>query len=224
MASRSCPHCSVVMTSSEFDGHSRHPASGAAVRVHMDQCPKCQGMWFDQHELDATMGLGRGLKALAWVPALGCCDDCGTEVAAGATECSSCGVAVKLPCPACDQAMVKHLVLGLQLDRCEGCMGVWCDGGELQTLHEEVRKKYVLGGKAKYARCLGCDCVLDFGVTSGRSAAQLCLACAKIRADRPLESSIPLPSMGGGGGGETLEAVVGVAELAFELFALIDFD
>lgn len=37
-------------------------------------------------------------------------------------------------CPKCGSSLTEVLFRGVAVDRCEGCKGVWLDGGELETL------------------------------------------------------------------------------------------
>ncbi len=221
---KKCPHCAVSMGFKEFDGRLTHPDTGALLRVRMDQCPKCEGMWFDCHEIETTMGLGRGLKGLSVRDRLVNCDACGAELKPHWLECGSCKNPSTLACPACTGRLYKLLVLGVQLDQCSVCDGLWCDGGELHQLHAKVRaRRFELGGDAKYTRCLGCNTILS--VRGPESRMQRCVECQRGMRETPFGHG---PDFAVSGVASDALGVVGaageIAELAFAIFSLVDFD
>ena len=132
-----CPECRTPMKETAFDGRLTNPANDAPVRVHMDHCQACGGHWFDRYEAEATMGLTQEVEALA--------AHFGTGQGSGRH------------CPVCKIAMQQMRVLGITLDNCPGCLGLWFDGGELKALNKAVKARGVpLGGEAPYAICASC--------------------------------------------------------------------
>lgn len=46
-------------------------------------------------------------------------------------------------CPVDAVAMIKEVVVGVVIDRCPNCRGVWLDAGELQLVREAARSEGV---------------------------------------------------------------------------------
>jgi Zn-finger nucleic acid-binding protein len=42
--------------------------------------------------------------------------------------------ASSLPCPRCDGRLIETTFEDVKIDRCNGCMGIWLDAGELEQL------------------------------------------------------------------------------------------
>ena len=72
-------------------------------------------------------------------------------------------------CPRDGSLLAKATMLGLELDKCHACDGIWCDRGELERLRdsklpeieEAIERKYgnpkpVEGGLTGYMRCPRC--------------------------------------------------------------------
>ncbi|HEX9879133.1 MAG TPA: zf-TFIIB domain-containing protein [Candidatus Binatia bacterium] len=45
-----------------------------------------------------------------------------------------------LQCPKCQGELHGYLFMGIQLDRCQGCGGVWFDPGELDAILKKVNR------------------------------------------------------------------------------------
>ncbi len=101
-----CPKCDKEMTPQTYND------------VEVDKCPSCEGIYFDQGELDKLIAAG----------------------AAGAdspeyTELSNRMDMMLGTCPRCDVEMDPHLGPGnLRIDRCSKCHAVFLDQGELAEL------------------------------------------------------------------------------------------
>ena len=87
------------------------------------------------------------------------CARCGTSRSKGGFEglptCDACELKIqakreeKRACPTCAITMSKAVVLdvGIVIDRCPSCVGVWLDGGELDL----VKKAMENGGGSDFA-------------------------------------------------------------------------
>lgn len=91
--------------------------------VHLDRCPRCQGIWFDHDELrqakDITVPQAVWLDVEMWT------DE--TKIRARHSG--------KL-CPKCD-AFTFTLRYGqsrIEIDYCHNCSGVWLDSGEFEAI------------------------------------------------------------------------------------------
>jgi len=58
------------------------------------------------------------------------CDDCKLEIDAKREH--------TRPCPNCNSAMAKEIIMNVIVDKCPKCRGVWFDGGELDLLKEAI--------------------------------------------------------------------------------------
>ncbi len=58
------------------------------------------------------------------------CDKCELGIQAEREE--------KRPCPMCNAAMAKSVVLNIIVDKCQSCHGAWLDGGELDLLKKAI--------------------------------------------------------------------------------------
>jgi Zn-finger nucleic acid-binding protein len=85
-------------------------------KVFIDVCPKCQGIWFDNEELEKVLGT-RKLDSLLTKRT-------GTESRS------------KLKCPRCGVLMDLEYAEDVEIDVCPSCHGVWLDYGELERLKE----------------------------------------------------------------------------------------
>ena len=139
-----CPNCSEPMVQFEF------PHSPG---VTLDGCMKCKGIWVDDGELSAIQKRlqqtaaptpttpydtrTRARQALGFL-AQADCPGCHQPNPAASPVCWACGA--KLPgdrgilCPRCDKPLHTTMRLGVRMDTCQGCGGVWLDGGELSMV------------------------------------------------------------------------------------------
>lgn len=123
------------------------PRDGAALAkvkmlgVDLDKCHGCDGLWCDRGELEhvhdsAEAGVEAAIERIYGNPA----------VARG-------DVKAYMGCPRCPdgrlQSFVYTFTAAVKLDRCERCLGVWLDAGELDAA---VRQQQELGGGPVQAR------------------------------------------------------------------------
>lgn len=106
--------------------------------VEIDVCLRCRGVWLDASELDSLIGTRQGqsvearLDETAALPEV--CRYCGVSNPPGQAECGDCGKSLGLACPRDGKAMYVVDALGVELDRCPGCKGLWVDGFERKKL------------------------------------------------------------------------------------------
>jgi Zn-finger nucleic acid-binding protein len=105
-----CPKCQQLLQHQYFG------------EVEVDQCPNCQGVWFDLGELPVL----RRQK--------------NTNFSAGSADSNIYDV-LSAPCPRCggegDMTRVHDLKRPeIVMDTCPVCYGIWLDGGELDKLTE----------------------------------------------------------------------------------------
>jgi PAS domain S-box-containing protein len=103
-----CPRCWVMLNKEEV--------KLLGPKVIIDVCPKCQGIWFDNEELEKVLGT-RKLDSLLTKRT-------GTESRS------------KLKCPRCGVLMDLEYAEDVEIDVCPSCHGVWLDYGELERLKE----------------------------------------------------------------------------------------
>ena len=82
--------------------------------VHIDRCPKCQGVFLDKGEIRRITGHDKLHELLT--KHLGADSDS------------------KRVCPSCGMIMDAEDADGVEVDVCLSCFGVWLDGGEMETL------------------------------------------------------------------------------------------
>lgn len=109
-----CPSCYSFLETKLLD------TFGGAVEIH--GCNSCGGFWLD---FDAVTKLNEGAIGRG-------------ALAERALARREEGVAVqeegKRICPRCDLTLKVIEFRGIRLDRCETCMGIWFDYGELQQI------------------------------------------------------------------------------------------
>jgi len=88
--------------------------------VSLDCCPGCNGLWFDRGELEKLARIDDILSTLGKA------------------------VPTELSCPRCAHVLSEHATeeaIGVNIDRCQDCGGVWLDRGELAAFQKRARKK-----------------------------------------------------------------------------------
>lgn len=93
--------------------------------VHIEQCSTCQGIWFDEGELEKVLNLKMGF------------DDEVAEENFRKDFTDGSFDLKKANCPRCKKEMqrVKSLQDGrVVTDYCLDCGGIWLDGGEIRLL------------------------------------------------------------------------------------------
>lgn len=113
-----CPKCIGLLETKEVGEMEKHA-------VLIDQCPMCQGVWFDEDELGKVLKLKLGFDDE--VPEEDFHQDWKNDVFD----------LKKAKCPRCKKDMQR--VKGLQdsrviTDYCLECGGTWLDGGEIREL------------------------------------------------------------------------------------------
>jgi Zn-finger nucleic acid-binding protein len=94
------------------------PPEGPTVTV--DVCPRCGGLWLDAGEIAVVVPQLEAVKSQA--EALGTATRRGTGIPA---------------CPRCFEAPLEINVLGLAVDFCTACGGLWLDGDEHTGFSQE---------------------------------------------------------------------------------------
>ena len=134
------------------------PACGDNMRhrdkqgVEIDVCQRCGGVWLDASEFDEILGVDgdRSVEAALQelCPSVWSCRHCG-EPLKGQQTCSGCGEISQLSCPR-DQSELQVVdALGVELDRCPSCSGLWVDGFErakLASMRDKLRGQAVAVG------------------------------------------------------------------------------
>jgi uncharacterized protein len=126
----SCPYCGGAFSPSPL----KFELSGNTV--YLDQCTQCQGIWFDSGELSQIFDF-----AVKEALALGTLDD-DLEETFSSTE-------VMLKCPRCarETEFGRGEIMGIEIDKCRVCKGIWLDTGEIEAIMGEVRLESTGVGK-----------------------------------------------------------------------------
>lgn len=131
-----CPAC---------EGEMRHRCRDG---IEIDVCATCRGVWLDASELDGLLGMDddrsveAGLDVVAKAPEE--CRYCGAGLE-GQKRCSECDQRAVLTCPRDGGSMHVVDAIGVELDRCTDCLGLWVDGFERTRLS---RMREALAGEA----------------------------------------------------------------------------
>ena len=106
-----CPKCEMALSHAEVGG------------IVIDHCPKCRGIWFDEHEMGQVLGFlehhGSALRALM----RGALQE---DLNRRPARCPRDGSNLRRVCSPRNRKVV--------LDTCPRCSGIWLDGGELREL------------------------------------------------------------------------------------------
>ena len=117
-----CPRCQAPMTVKEIG------------EVRIDECPQCQGMWFDQGEFQAAKD--QVDPDLNWLDFDIWKHQDQFQVSTHPLKCPQDGVPMV--------ALAYHDV-GVEIDVCPTCRGVWLDKGEfakiIEALEQELQTK-----------------------------------------------------------------------------------
>ncbi|MBI2077543.1 MAG: zf-TFIIB domain-containing protein [Euryarchaeota archaeon] len=117
--------------------------------VTMDECPKCHGVFLDEHEIGRVTDNQNLNKLLTRYVG---------------TDSDSARV-----CPSCGGVMDHEDAAGVKVDVCLTCYGVWLDGGELDHLKAKSEKDLETLSVAKQAELFDAGQNAARGV-AGRSA------------------------------------------------------
>lgn len=85
-------------------------------------------------------------------------------------------------CPGCRGRMQRFFAVGVELDRCRECQGVWLDAGELsEVLLRDLRVHKVAGQSARL--CAFCDTPMRPALLPGDVSVETCEHCRGIYLD-----------------------------------------
>ena len=100
--------------------------------LQLDKCHQCDGLWLDRGELERL----RDAKVEAVEEAL--------EKKYGSPAAQEGSVSAYMRCPRCGDARLLRFtytyVSPVSIDRCEKCLGIWVDDGELDAIVGEKKK------------------------------------------------------------------------------------
>ena len=118
---KTCPRCKEVL------------ARFKVFDVDLDQCPKCQGIWFDQRELDTIKS--NMDDDVRW-------KDFDLKSYAERAHFKH----TRMPCPACGRALceLRFDTSRIELEFCAKCGGVWADRGKLVPVLNHMRRQVAL--------------------------------------------------------------------------------
>lgn len=112
-----CPRCKSPLKKIDLG-----ESGGEYAAVVIDSCPKCEGVWYDQGELDARdESVWTNVEALTFEDRL-----------SGGRHSS---------CPKCETRLVPVSPKGARnivVDRCPECLGFWLGAGELELLQDHA--------------------------------------------------------------------------------------
>lgn len=99
--------------------------------VELDKCHRCDGIWFDRGELDRIRdsGVTDAEEVL--------------EKRYGNPKAVAEKVEGHMRCPRCDgrlQRFSYSYIEAVSVDRCEKCLGLWLDDGELNAIAGQKKK------------------------------------------------------------------------------------
>jgi len=109
-----CPKCKVALAARQAEGQP----------VEVDDCPECEGIWFDKKELEKLMPVARKKLDLHWK-----------------------AEHKDYLCPRCQVELFefKYPQTEVHIDMCKKCRGVWLDGGEFDAIQEARQKMREIG-------------------------------------------------------------------------------
>ena len=102
-----CPRCQIAMVRQEIG------------EVTIDECPQCQGMWFDQGELGAAKD--QADPDLNWLD---------FEIWKHQDRFRAASQPLRCPKDATEMITIDYDQTGIEIDCCPQCRGVWLDKGE----------------------------------------------------------------------------------------------
>lgn len=109
MKPRTCHDCAKILDKIEMQGQL------------VDKCPVCEGIFFDRGELESILHLINLYQAM----------QLDEEDIDSVPEAEHQRI---VKCPDDGSPMVPKDVMGLVLDHCSACGGIWLDRGEIATL------------------------------------------------------------------------------------------
>lgn len=124
-----CPHCQT-----ELETRSTND-------IEIDECPSCQGIWFDADELRRTKD--KSDPDLKWMDFEIWKHEDRFQVSEKARKCPKCSVVL---------AAVTYDDTGVEVDFCSDCRGVWLDAGELENIIDHLTDDLLNKGVSEYLR------------------------------------------------------------------------
>lgn len=114
-----CPRCSVELKPVKIKG------------IELDICDTCEGIWFDNGELDKVCNLGESSLETS-------------DISKSLIRDNSLNKSTKsktLTCPHCNSTLERFIYSydsNILLDACKICHGIWLDDGELKEVIDYV--------------------------------------------------------------------------------------
>ncbi|GEM_PF-1955983 len=125
-----CPYCGGSFVSSPLKFELSQNT------LYLDQCTKCQGIWFDKGELSQILeyAMKEAVKA----------GELDEESIEGLTKSKE-----PMHCPRCAKNTEFRTgeIMGMKFAKCTGCNGMWLNAEELETLVGEVHLEHMEGDK-----------------------------------------------------------------------------
>lgn len=122
-----CPKCQNVLTritSSLGKEYSAGKNKGEKIRIKVDQCFECNGVWFDAKELESYLK-----ENLIVINSAEVCPELKQEHDEKIGH-----------CPICDIELSKEQApkdKNITIDKCQKCQGIWLDMTEIDILEEQ---------------------------------------------------------------------------------------
>jgi Zn-finger nucleic acid-binding protein len=177
-----CPACDGATTQKTFPG--RLGAAGEGDAITIDECRGCKGIWFDEMEIEETIGARTPVAELAQAPALGSgCRSCGDEPGSDPERCRSCGARPRINCARCKTTMNVVMIMGIRVDVCPTCSGIFLDQGELKALSNAYSEHYETASADSKLKCPGCGELVAYDETLYGADGMVCNSCFQNSAD-----------------------------------------
>ena len=211
---------------------------GTDAPLEVDHCGRCGGVWFDNGEVDR---LRKHPSAALWAriarqqaEPVTPCHNCHAPLSREVEKCEACGSKNLIDCPVCDRLMLRQQVpgIGIHVDACRTCRGVWFDHSELDTIWKlQLPGTSVAGqrGRATSADTAGDvalgmlwfapDLLVHGAIGAAHTAAHLPGAVAGLAGAAP-EAAANLAGAAGEAAGGIFESI---ASIIAGIFEMLDF-
>ena len=141
--SRMCPRDDSPMRERQIDDKLSLQQKHKAQDIRIDECLDCKGIFFDKDEAEAAIGADQALLNLSSSFKLPMpCNKCQKNSSPGSTTCEHCQAPIGIVCPGCQKRMYLIDVLGIEVDACGHCHGLWFDAGEVKKLQRRYRRQF----------------------------------------------------------------------------------
>lgn len=133
-----CPACNEVMIVVEYK------------KIELDVCTSCDGIWFDQNELELLLGT-YNIKL----------EGLGTKLGKSSE--------IHRRCPHCNAKMEKRAIgpANVTIDACPKNHGLWFDKGELEQIINELSGPGNVGGTGRKIGSFLSEALADEGGNQG---------------------------------------------------------